>query len=210
MSRELLLWVLGIIIPTVLMPMVEYRFGIVGRLKKCWYYIKNENTGFEINLTFKKINDFKKIKKEFISIAQKKFNGAPIKKNNSTKLEIQTDNYLTTLNYTPNKEVFISTTKIECGIRNLKKKLFIFLGIVRDLRQNSSLISKEASFKIFIPFKWSYINIRAPKGLKLNDYNVKFNEKEFNSIINLKMNTLSISGDETAIGYVMDNFISIF
>lgn len=198
------------VVPPVVATIIEYRFGIIGRLKKCWYYIKNENAGFEINLTFKKINDFEKIKKEFISIAQKKFNGAPIKKDNSTKLEIQTDNYLTTLNYTPNKEVFISTTKIECGIRNLKRKLSIFLGIVKDLRQNSNLTSKEASFKIFVPFKWSYINIRTPKGLKLNDYDVKFNEKEFNSIINLKMNTLSISGDETALGYVMDNFISIF
>jgi hypothetical protein len=198
------------VIPPVITAFLEYKFGIIGRLKKIWYYIKNENAGFEINLTFKKGNDFEKIKKEFITLTQKKFNGAPIKKNNPTKLEIQTDNYLTTLNYTPNKEVFISTTRIECGIRNLKNKLSTFLGIIKDLRQNSNLISKEASFKIFIPFKWSYINIRTPKGLKLNDYDVKFNEKEFNSIINLKMNTLSISGDETSLGYIMDNFISIF
>lgn len=209
-TQQVILWFLGLALPPLITVILEYRFGIVGRLKKIWYWTMNKNAGFEINLTFKKQKDFEKIKKDFMEVVRSKFGKAPVKKDITTKLEVLTDNYLTTINHLPNQEVFISTTRVECGIRELKNKLADFLSILQQLKKQTNLDSKEISFKIFFPFKWSYINVRVPNNLELKDYDIKFNENKFNSVINLKMNSLSITGDETALSYVLENFISIF
>jgi hypothetical protein len=210
MSYEIWLKIAGWIVPPVATALLEYRFGIVGRLKKLYFYSINKDAGFEVNLTFTKHNDFEKLKKAFIEIVREKFDKAPIKKDSPTKIEILTDNYLTTMNLMPNSQIFISTTRVECGIRTLKKKLSAFLGIVNKLKKKGGISSREISFKVFVPFKWTYVNIRSPKGLKLNDYDITFDENDFNSVIKLKMSSLSVTGDEESLGYILSNFISIF
>ena len=96
------------------------------------------------------------------------------------------------------------------GFEEIQTPLFEFSGVFQRLGDSSDIISKETSFRVFVPFKWTYLNIRSPKGLEIKDYEIKFNENNFNSVINLKMDSLSISGDESSLGYVIDNFISIF
>ncbi|MBX4196373.1 hypothetical protein KW805_02180 [Candidatus Pacearchaeota archaeon] len=210
MSTEIWLEVGQWTVPPILSAIIEYKFGIIGKIKKAWYWVLNKNAGFEIGLSLSKTNEFEKIKTKLIEEARRRFGSAPQKKNNATKLELQTDTYLTTLNYLQNKEIYISTTKVEAGIRDLKSKASTFLGMVNKLKKDTGLHSTEASLKIFMPFKWTYVNIRTPRNLKLTDYDIKFNDSQFNSVINLKMNNLSINGEENSLNYVLDSFTGMF
>lgn len=207
--NDMLLWIGGLIISPIVSIIIENKFQIIGKLKKAYFYILNKNVGFDVNFTFNEISDFDIIKKQFLEITREK-NKINVKKNNNNKLEILFDNYLINVILMPTNQLFIDTSRVECGMREIKNKFNSFLSIINQLENKNKLKVKEASFNIFIPFKWSYVNIRTPKELKLKDYDIKFTEGQYKSIINLRMDKLSISGNERAIHYVLDNFMRLF
>lgn len=205
-----ILWLIGLILAPIISLILEHRFQIMGKIKKIYFWTLNKNVGFEVNLTFDEIKEFDKIKKNFLEIAREKKKRISIKRDNRDKLEFLFDNYIITLFIMPNNKLFIDTSRIECGMREIKNKLNLFLSLINNLENKEKIKTKEVSFNIFVPFKWSYVNIRTPKNLNLKDYDIKFTEGEFRSIINLRIDRLSISGNERAIHYVLDNFMSLF
>lgn len=203
-------WLISLIVAPIVSLILESRFQIIGKIKKIYFWILNKNVGFDINITFDEVKDFNKIKKTFLEISREKKKKISIKKDNRDRLEFLFDNYIITLFILPNKKLFIDTSRVECGMREIKNKLNVFLSLINNLEEKEGVKIKEVSFNIFVPFKWSYVNIRTPKNLNLKDYDIKFTEGEFRSIINLRMSKLSISGNERSIHYVLDNFMSLF
>ena len=190
-------WVLLIVVSI----FTENKFGLVKKIKRLWHKIMNSSCQFSFVLIFSSNIRFDNIKNQLRECFKREYKNIKIYKDSIGALEMKIDNSFTiSLLKNPNNEISLLTSKLKTGMRELNKDIDKLLNVI-DVCQNNlnnqnhqnKFTDKEINIKLFLPYKNPYTKIYPPKNIYIKDYEIELSDKQYASIIKLKIDVLNVS-----------------
>jgi hypothetical protein len=195
-------FVLEILFVPIVSMLFEHKFSIIQRLQRFVYYLKNEKSAIDLTLwveSDKEFNDFKRtIKKSFSNKISR------IKSDKDAIFEFKTSNYDIVLKRHNNGIYIFETDRIRAGIRNIKSDFKEIIYVIYNDKFTEDYKVKNISLNIYLPYNWKFIKPLAPKGYKIKDYEVKLENSDYKSIVNLKVERVNLSNNH--IEQIIENF----
>lgn len=198
----------GFGITTIIVAFIENKFHVINRIKKNYSIWKNKVTDASLSLEYKPKGSFKEVKGKFKEIFRKEKDFIVIKETD-TKMIFQYGIFSLTILENSQKNIFIGTSKISSGIKDLKERINTFLGEINKIEKTNvlgSFIDCDLSFSL--PYKWDSINIWRPKGLEIKKYSISLSEKTFKSQVEISLNKVNLKSDTLqSLSYIIEKFL---
>lgn len=204
LTSDLSIWDLLFALLPIIGIILENQFNVILRIKKLWHKILNSPSQLVLNLVFKTDIDFNKLKDTLSNHLRQKYSTFKVYKSSNDIFEILVADSFTLTLYLTKQELSLISSKIKTGLRSLPNELDRLLDTVEDFQkdanngsQNKKISDVEANVIIFLPYESTYAKIYPPKGMQLKDYGIEFTDKEYASVIKLKLAKFSINVNKT-------------
>lgn len=186
---------------TILLVLLEHKFGLLMKLKKIFHRVINSKSPIILNITYDTNINFDELKQIIKNFFNEEYKDIKVFKTKGT-LEFNVDkSFNITVYDNTNNEISILTSKLPTTMWTVKKEIRKVFDVLKKIKKhleqdvkgtNKFFNEKEFSIRIFLPYKNCYMKLYPPKNVDIKKYDIQFIHKDFPSIIEIKGDIINI------------------
>ena len=181
---------------------LENKYGLFDKATKLWHKIKNSKVELQLLVKYSSNMPFKNITEIILDNLRETYGQPRVIKNNEQKLEVMVNNSFHII-VEPNLNgcLLIQTNKITSHINFINKTVEEIFNIFKDIKRDVGATPYQYNEKCFtvylyLPFKKTYAKFNAPKGVIIDNYEIKMFHEQHHSEIVLKGHFLKINSKQ--------------
>ncbi len=184
--------IVGTIAGAIIGAIIENYFSIGQRLIRAFYKAINKKGKINFVVWVSSNLTFSEFKKEIVKSLKSNELLDKVKKENNIVLEINTNDFYLTIQKHSEKIFIIETENERAGIRDLKDDLRKIVTLIGQLNKNKKIESIEnLSLDLYLPYLWKHLKLIPPKGYKLTNYEMEYNNQEYKSRVKVDINKVN-------------------
>lgn len=190
------------LISAVVAIIFENKYKLVDKITKLWHKIKNSKVELSLLVKYSSNMPFKDIKEIILDNLRKNYAPLRVHQNNENKLEVMVNNsFNISIEFDLNGDLSIQTNKITSHINFINKSIDDILNVFKDIKRDIGASGHQHDEKYFtvhlhLPFKNIYTRFNMPKGIVIDNYEVKMFHKTHHSEVVLKEHVLKIVSNQ--------------
>ena len=195
---QLIIGLLGAIFAII----IENKYGLSDKVTKIWHKIKNSKVQLQLLVKYSSNMPFENIKEIILDNLRENYGQLKIYHNNEQKLEAMVNNSFHIIVLPDlNGSLLIKTNEITAHINFINKTVEEIFNVFKDIKRDVGATSYQHDEKCFtvyldLPFKKIYTKFNAPKGVIIDNYEVKMFHQQHHSEIVLRGRFLKINSKQ--------------